>query len=104
MFTDWAVASSRKPICSAIDMNRLLKISNSTGSASKPARVAASGRGGVTTRCASRCPVSVIVACQPSSTTVVALASAMIAGPVSTSPGRIASLRRSGASRHNPFE
>ena len=36
MFTDWAVDSSRTPICSAIDMNRLLKISSSTGSASVP--------------------------------------------------------------------
>jgi len=33
MLTDWAVASRRAPICSATDMNRLLKISSITGSA-----------------------------------------------------------------------
>ena len=36
MLTEWAWTASRAPICSAIDMNRLLKISSSTGSASVP--------------------------------------------------------------------
>ena len=35
MLTDWAVFSSRTPICSAIDMKRLLKTSSITGSASR---------------------------------------------------------------------
>ena len=36
MFTDWAVDSRAAPICWAIAMNRLLKISSSTGSAAVP--------------------------------------------------------------------
>nr|CAD6595168.1 hypothetical protein RFYW14_00001 [Pseudorhizobium flavum] len=36
MFTDDAVFCSVTPICSAIDMKRLLKTSSSTGSASVP--------------------------------------------------------------------
>ena len=37
MLTEAAVFSSTEPICSAIDMNRLLKISNMTGSTLVPA-------------------------------------------------------------------
>src|SRR6516165_9367394 len=40
MLTEWAVACRRTPICSATDMNKLLKISSITGSA----RVVASDR------------------------------------------------------------
>ncbi len=36
MLTDWAVLARVAPICSAIDMNRLLKISSITGSAWVP--------------------------------------------------------------------
>ena len=43
MLTECAVACRRTPICSATDMNRLLKISSSTGSAAVPAP-ARSGR------------------------------------------------------------
>ena len=35
MFTEYAVLWSATPICSAIDMNRLLKISSRTGSTSR---------------------------------------------------------------------
>ena len=40
MLTDCAVLRSASPICSAIDMNRLLNTSSSTGSASAPRRLA----------------------------------------------------------------
>ena len=84
MLTDCAVFSRRTPICSAIDMKRLLKTSSSTGSASVPTPASAGARRPASS---SRCPSSVMAACQPASTTVVASASAMIAGPVTVSPG-----------------
>jgi hypothetical protein len=98
MLTEWAVDSRRAPICSAIDMNRLLKTSSMTGSACVPAPPP----GRAATRRASRCPWSVTSACQPSSTTVVALASVTIAGPVTTAPARIPSRCSSGTSRQAP--
>ena len=69
----------RTPICSAIDMKRLLKTSSITGSAVRAERVAR-------LRAARRAPAPggrarVTRASQPGSTTVVALRSAMIAGP-----------------------
>ena len=95
MFTDWAVASSRVPICSAIDMNRLLKISNSTGSACGARR----GLRGRAVRSSSTSARSAVrLARQPSSTTVVALASAMIAGPVTAS--QVASVPGGAGARH----
>ena len=99
MLTDWAVASSRAPICSATDMNRLLKISNSTGSTSVPTRSAPAGR---RTRVSSRCPYGVTVARQPGSTTVVELASVIRAGPSTTASGASPSRRWSGTRRHWP--
>ena len=90
MLTEWAVLRRRSPICSATDMKRLLKISSSTGSTSVDAlRCATRGRW----RCSWRWPRSVTVARQSGSTNVVALASAMIAGPSTVSPGAIASRR-----------
>ena len=83
MLTDWAVDSSRAPICSAMAMKRLLKTSRRTGSTSVPR----SELSVTATRSMTRCPSSVMAACQPSSTTVVELASVMIAGPVTVSPG-----------------
>ena len=40
MFTDVAVFASVTPICSAMDMNRLLKTSSSTGSTRVPMALA----------------------------------------------------------------
>ena len=85
MLTECAVACRRTPICSATDMNRLLKISSMTGSALVPAS-ARSGRGAV--RSSSRSPRSVTTARQPGSTTVVARSSAMMAGPSTACPLR----------------
>ena len=53
MLTEWAVFSRRTPICSAMDMKRLLKTSSITGSTSVPT-AARLGRG--RTRVSSRCP------------------------------------------------
>ena len=99
MLTDCAVASSRAPICSAIDMNRLLKISNRTGS-TRVVAPASSARGRA--RSSSRCPYPVTAARHPSSTTVVAFASATIAGPSTVSPGRSPSRWYRGTGRHPP--
>ncbi len=85
MLTECAVACRRTPICSATDMNRLLKISSMTGSAPVPVS-ARSGRGEVRSRI--RSPRSVTTACQPGSTTVVARSSAMMAGPSTACPAR----------------
>lgn len=95
MLTDWAVFSSRTPICSAMAMKRLLKTSRRTGSTSVPAATRA-GRGA--TRCRRRCPVSVTAASQPLSTTVVESGSTRRAGPSTVSPGRRSSRRWRGAS------
>ncbi len=84
MLTEWEVDWRRTPICSATDMNRLLKISSRTGSASVPMSFW-SARG--VTRSRSRSPRSVTTARQPGSTTVVASSSVMIAGPVMACPG-----------------
>ena len=78
MLTECAVARSRAPICSATDMNRLLKISSSTGSTAVPASLRP-GRGA--TRVSSRSAAPVTSARQPGSTTVVAKSSAISAGP-----------------------
>src|SRR5690606_39752828 len=57
---------------------------------------------GARTRAGSGCPSSVTVARQPSSTTVVAFASAMIAGPVTVAPAGSAPRRYSGTVSHSP--
>src|SRR6266850_2242474 len=71
MFTEYAVFCSRRPICSAIDMNRLLKISSLTGSTSVPIALAET-RGCV--RSSTRWSSAVTLARHSGSTTVVALA------------------------------
>jgi len=80
MFTEAAVFSSTEPICSATDINRLLKISNSTGST-----VAASPVSSTPARCAWRSRIKlssrVSRARQPGSTTMVLVGSRITAGP-----------------------
>jgi len=88
MFTEWAVLASVAPICSAMDMNRLLKISSITGSASVPMATVFVRS---TTRVRTRCPRPVSSARQPGSTTVVAVASVITAGPSMAVPGTSAS-------------
>jgi len=83
MLTEYAVFCSRSPICSAMDMNRLLKISSMTGSALVPI---ARRAGSAATRRNTRWPRGVASARQPASTMVVALASAMMAGPSIKAP------------------
>ncbi|EDT37264.1 hypothetical protein BamMEX5DRAFT_6959 [Burkholderia ambifaria MEX-5] len=101
MFTEYAVFCSRSPICSAIDMNRLLKISSRTGSASVPSeRRVGSG----VVRVSTRLPCAVIRARQPGSTTVVPFCSATIAGPSIVSPASSVSRTYSAASCHWPPE
>ena len=69
-------------------MKRLLNTSSITGSTSVPIAWRF-GRGRM--RASTRWSSSVTRACQPGSTTVVAFASAMIAGPSIASPGRVSS-------------
>ena len=100
MLTECAVLCSRTPICSATDMNRLLKISSMTGSASVLADPARPGR--PPGRVSSRSPRPVTAACQPGSTTVVAKSSVMSAGPVTTWPGPSPVRGRRSTSAHSP--
>ena len=97
MLTELAVLASVTPICSAMAMKRLLKISSSTGSARVGHRVAARGGG---LRRAPGCRRSVNVARQPCSTTTVVLRSQITAGPSSASPGRRCSRSKNGESTH----
>ena len=99
MFTEQAVLASVSPICSAIAMNRLLKISSMIGSALVPIAVRA---GRSTTRSSSRSPPVRVRADQPGSTTVVPLASAMIAGPSTRAPSDSASRTTTGVSCQQP--
>ena len=99
--TECAVACSRTPICSATDMNRLLKISSITGSTAVPA---AARPGMASTRASSRSPRPVSSARQPGSTTVVAKSSTTSAGPATRSPGRRSRRRTSRARTHSPAE
>ena len=99
MLTECAVPRSRTPICSATDMNRLLKISSSTGSTSVPGGLPVTARA---TRVSSRSPRPVTSADQPGSTTVVAKSSAISAGPATRCPGPRSRRLASGASRHCP--
>ena len=99
--TEWAVACSRTPICSATDMNRLLKISSITGSTAVPA---AARPGLASTRVSSRSPRPVSSARQPGSTTVVAKSSTISAGPATRSPVRRSRRRASRARVHPPPE
>ncbi len=99
MLTECAVLRSRTPICSATDMNRLLKISSMTGSTAVPAG-RRSGRSA--TRVSSRSPGPVSSARQPGSVTVVAKSSTISAGPSTRWPGRRSRRRTSGTSACAP--
>ena len=94
MLTEYAVFCRRKPICSAMVMNRLLKISSMhrIGLGADRACAAAAAA----TRVSTRCSCAVDSACQPGSTTVVAFFSAMIAGPSMRVAGaqRVAQVQR----------
>ena len=85
MLTECAVDCRRTPICSATDMNRLLKIS-SMHRVGVRADLGLAGR--AVTRDSSRSPRSLTTARQPGSTTVVASSSVMTAGPSTACPGR----------------
>ena len=100
MLTECAVDCRRTPICSATDMNRLLKISSITGSA---VVLTSDCVGRVCTRDSRRSPRAVTTACQPGSTTVVARSSAMIAGPSTACPGRSAARGYRSTSAHAPL-
>ena len=76
-----------------MDMYRLLKISSITGSTLVP-MAWRSGRASM--RSSTMWSRGVTSACQPGSTTVVALASAMMAGPLILSPGCSDSRRNTG--------
>ena len=95
MLTEYAVFSSVRPICSAIDMNRLLNTSSMIGSQSVPT---ADSRASGTTRSRTRSPLAARCARQPGSTTVVAVDSRMMAGPSTASPVANVSRRKSGVS------
>ena len=79
MLTECAVARSRTPICSATDMNRLLKISSITGSTAVP-RPACAGPRRDARRAAGR-PARSAPPASPARTTVVAKSSTISAGP-----------------------
>mgnify|MGYP003693792735 CR=1 FL=1 len=92
---------SATPICSAIDMNRLLNTSSIIGSALVPI---ACMRLSLAARVSTRWFFAVIAACQPGSTTMVWCGSMMIAGPfdlvaglklIAGVDGRVVPLRRS---------
>ena len=98
-FTEKAVFARVVPICSAIDMNRLLKTSSMTGSASVPIAV----RAGLGMTLRRNILLSIVIsAAQPGSTTVVATGSEMTAGPATESPGLSCSRAKTGVSRCLP--
>ena len=98
-FTDSAVFCSVYPICSAIDINRLLNTSSITGSQLVPM---ATRSGRATTRRSTRSPISVISACHPGSTMVVAVDSMISAGPSTRPPVGIDSRSNTGADTGAP--
>ena len=98
-FTDSAVFCSVYPICSAIDMNRLLNTSSITGSQLVPM---ATRSGRATTRRRTRSPIWVISACHPGSTMVVAVASMISAGPSMRPPVGMVSRSKTGAVTGSP--
>ncbi len=99
MLTECAVRRSETPICSAIDMNRLLNSSSRTGSTVVSPAVAATV---AATRSSTRWPRSLTVARQDDSTTVVAVSSAMTAGPSTTDPAARSDLATRSTSRRAP--
>src|SRR4051812_6417820 len=84
MLTEYAVFCSDTPICSAIDMNRLLNTSSMIGSALVPTALV---RFSATTRLRTRWFLAVISARQPSSSTMVWCGSMMMAGAFDLWPG-----------------
>ena len=99
MFTEEAVFWSVTPICSAIDMKRLLNTSSITGSASVPS---AARFGAGVARVITMWFTAVTAACQPSSTTIVWCGSMIRAGPITVLPGVRPSRRCTPASCQPP--
>ena len=100
MFTLSEVFCRTAPVCSAMDMKRLLNSSSITGSTRPVSAVRALARCSVRRRI--RWFSGVTSAVQPGSTTVVALASRISAGPRSVSPASRASRSKTGASAAAP--
>ena len=96
MFTETAVLASVAPICSAMDMNRLLKTSSSSG---ETCSGSAEGRAGGEVLRSSSSPPASTSARQPGSTTVVLVASQTIAGPSTTARRRAGPRARTPAPR-----
>ncbi len=80
--------ASVAPICSAIDMKRLLKTSSMIGSTLVPM---ASARLSFSVRVRIRWPQALIWARQPGSTMLVPVGSLTMAGPSTAWPGRMVS-------------
>ena len=99
MFTDTAVLASVAPICSATDMNRLLKTSSSSG---ETCSGSAEGRAGGEVLRSSSSPPASTSARQPGSTTVVLVGSQITAGPSTTAAGGRSSRTYTGASWRRP--
>ena len=95
MLTDRLVFCSTAPVCSAALMKRLLNSSSITGSGRAASATRAAAR--VSVRRSSRWLSAVTSAVQPGSTTVVALASRISAGPGMRSSRRSASRSNTGA-------
>ena len=99
MFTETAVLARVAPICSAIDMKRLLKTSSRSG---ETWAGSAEGRAGGEVLRSSSSPPARIPARQPGSTTVVLVGSQTIAGPSTVTPGARSSRTYTGASCVRP--
>ena len=99
MFTETAVLASVAPICSAMDMNRLLKTSSSRG---ETCSGSAEGRAGGEVLRSSSSPPASTSALQPGSTTVVLVGSQITAGPSTTEAGGRSSRTYTGASCRRP--
>ncbi len=102
MLTLMDVFCSTAPVCSATFMNRLLNSSSNTGSGRPLPAAVRAGKGEV--RRSVIWSSRVISAVQPGSTTVVALASRISAGPAIRSPASSAVRSNTGASWVSPPE
>ena len=112
MFVDTDVLCRVRPICSAMPMNRLLKMDSVIGSGdvgrTAPTASAAFARrlfspsSFPTSTSILRSPYSVIVATHPGSITHVAVPFMTTAGPSSVVPAPNASMRNTGVSLHPP--
>ena len=96
MFVDSAVRCSTTPMCRAIPAIFALMISRLTGSTAPTTTPASS------TSRATRHPSAARSATNPASSTIVAVASRISAGPAIRSPATIASRRHTGTDRHAP--